>query len=104
MLIKKILAIGIIIIFLGTCITSSIAVNTIKYEHTNDKKSNDDIDWWPMFRHDIKNSGYSTSSAPDINNVLWSYKTDSYVVSSPAVVDGRVYIGTFQYFVYHATE
>jgi len=53
-----------------------------------------DTDWWPMFRHDLTHTGYSTSKAPDTNNVLWSYTTGSFVDSSPAVADGKVYVGS----------
>jgi len=91
-LIKKILMIGIIILFLGTCIIPSIAVNTIKYDNANDKRSNDDIDWWPMYCHDLSRSGYSTSKAPDTNHLLWSYKIGGYVYNSPVVVDDRIYV------------
>jgi len=30
----------------------------------------------------------------------WSYKTDAYVLTSPAVVDGVVYVGSFDGHVY----
>jgi len=47
-----------------------------------------------MFHHDAEHTGYSTSSAPTTNNVLWYAIPDySVVYSSPAVVDGRLYIG-----------
>jgi outer membrane protein assembly factor BamB len=52
------------------------------------------IDWWPMFHHDLNHTGYSTSKAPSDNRTLWSYTTGGQVLSSPAVVDGRVYIGS----------
>jgi outer membrane protein assembly factor BamB len=54
----------------------------------------DDIDWWPMFHHDLNHSGYSTSTAPETNNVLWAYHADDMIcLSSPAVVDNKVYFG-----------
>ncbi len=53
----------------------------------------DEVDWWPMFRHDLSNSGYSTSYGPETNNVLWTFQADGLVDASPVVVDGRVYIG-----------
>ena len=52
------------------------------------------IDWWPMFHHDLNHTGYSTSTGPETNNVLWSYETGDSVSSSPAVVDGKVYLGS----------
>ena len=39
----------------------------------------------------------STTKAGDL---LWSYKTDDYVESSPAVADGVVYVGSFDSHVY----
>ena len=53
------------------------------------------IDWWPKFHHDVNQIGFSTSSAPDTDEVLWSYQTDSYITSSPAVIDGKVYVGSW---------
>ena len=50
-------------------------------------------DDWPMFHHDLALSGYSTSSAPNTNDILWTYDTGSDVRSSPAIVNGILYIG-----------
>ena len=55
---------------------------------------------WPMFRHDLYHSGYSTSTGPNTNSKLWEYTTGDYVGSSPAVADGRVYVGSFDHKVY----
>jgi outer membrane protein assembly factor BamB len=52
------------------------------------------IDWWPMFHHDLPHSGYSTATAPTTNHTAWTYATCSYVFSSPAAVDGMVYVGS----------
>jgi len=49
---------------------------------------------WPMFHHDLALSGYTTSTAPATNEVLWTYQTGAAVESSPALVGGRVYIGS----------
>ncbi len=48
---------------------------------------------WPMFHHDLTLSGVSQSTAPNTNETLWIYDTGSYVSSSPAIVDGKLYIG-----------
>jgi hypothetical protein len=96
----KILVIGIILLLIVMSITPSIAVNTINIEHANGKSSGENVDWWPMFRHDLQHSGFSTSDAPDTNNVLWNYTTDGDVESSPAVADGKVYIGSRDWKVY----
>ena len=99
---SKTLVIGIIILFIGMSIIPSVAVDTVNIEHSSGKNSGDDADWWPMFRHDLNHSGYSTSDAPDTNNTLWNYSPGSYIylTSSPAVADGKVYIGLSDYNVY----
>jgi len=54
-------------------------------------------DEWPMFHHDLTLSGYSTSSGPDTNAVLWIYDTNTAIFggisSSPALAGGVLYIG-----------
>jgi len=52
-----------------------------------------DSDSWPMFHHDPAHSGYSESTGPLANQVLWKFQTGSSVESSPAVVGGIVYVG-----------
>ena len=52
-------------------------------------------DDWPMFRYDPAHTGYSTSSAPATSALLWEFSTSgNQVDSSPAVVNGRVYVGS----------
>ncbi len=58
------------------------------------------VDWWPMFRHDLSHTGYSTSTAPNTNQTLWKYTTTGSVRSSPAVADGKVYVGSVDNKVY----
>ena len=53
------------------------------------------VDWWPMFHHDQSHTGYSTSTAPNTNNTIWKYTTVKEVISSPAVADGKVYVGSY---------
>ena len=93
-LLYKTLVIGVILLFIVINVTLIVAFDIVNIEHASGKSSGDDIDWWPMFRHDLQHSGYSTSKAPDTNNVLWSYKIGDSVWSSPAVADGKVYIGS----------
>jgi outer membrane protein assembly factor BamB len=58
------------------------------------------VDWWPTFHHDLGHSGYSTSTAPRTNQTLWKYTTGLWVVSSPAVANGVVYVGSLDNNVY----
>ncbi|MGD8544973.1 MAG: pectinesterase family protein, partial [Candidatus Bathyarchaeota archaeon] len=49
---------------------------------------------WSMFRHNPRRTGYIESPAPNINRTQWTYTTGGNVRSSPAVIDGIVYIGS----------
>ena len=50
---------------------------------------------WPMFHYDLAHTGYSTNTGPSSNQTLWVFKTNGNVWSSPAVVNGVVYFGSF---------
>jgi outer membrane protein assembly factor BamB len=65
--------------------------SSINLEKNNTPKS---IDWWPMFHHTENQTGFSSSTAPNSNDVLWSYQTGYFITSSPNVVDGKVFIGS----------
>ena len=58
------------------------------------------VSWWTMFRNDSTNVGFSESNAPDTENLLWEYQTDHYITSSPAVLHGKVYIGSWDQKLY----
>ncbi len=66
-----------------------VSINSEKTEHLNQ------VDNWPMFRHDLNHSGYSTDKAPETNDTLW--KLIVTVHSPPAVVDDKVYFGLKDY-------
>jgi len=57
-------------------------------------------DEWPMFRHDPQHTGYTDCEMPDELELLWKYKTGDKVMSSPAVADGKVYIGSHDGYLY----
>jgi outer membrane protein assembly factor BamB len=57
-------------------------------------------DWWPMFRHDPNHTGTSNSTGPATNNTLWTYATGASVLSSPSIIDGFVYVGSYDRKVY----
>jgi outer membrane protein assembly factor BamB len=48
---------------------------------------------WPMWRANPANTA-SSQSGPESLNLNWFYATEGAVVSSPSVVDGRVYVGS----------
>jgi len=49
---------------------------------------------WPMFCHDVRHTGYSSSKAPDTDNILWTFQTGGWVESSIAVLNGVLYVGS----------
>ncbi len=49
---------------------------------------------WTMFHSDTGHSGSSSSTGPTTSNLLWSYPTGGAVYSSPAIVNGVVYVGS----------
>ena len=56
---------------------------------------------WSMWRGSLDNPGVVVGSAPnDISHYKWKYETEGAVTSSPAIVDGRVYIGSHDQNIY----
>ena len=52
---------------------------------------------WPMYHNDAAHTGYSDTPAPTSAPQLWKFTIDSEPVAlpgSPAIVDGRVYLGS----------
>lgn len=49
---------------------------------------------WYMSRRDVLHSGYADTSAPLNNNTLWVTSLNEITTSSPAIVNGILYIGT----------
>ena len=48
---------------------------------------------WPMSGQNPENTGYSPSSGPSTGDLQWVYEIKGLVLSSPAVANGKVYIG-----------
>jgi outer membrane protein assembly factor BamB len=48
---------------------------------------------WPMWRHDPEHSGTGQSGPTNIT-LRWKFATGGAVISSPSVVDGKVYVGS----------
>jgi outer membrane protein assembly factor BamB len=82
----------------GTGYSLSIVDTSDFYNPTVLATTNFDVsaqDWWTMFRHDSTHTGYSTSPAPNTNDLRWTYAVGSAVsYSSPAVDNGKVYFGS----------
>ena len=61
-------------------------------------------DSWPMFRHDLNHTGYSTSQVPDDPSVHWTFQAVNGFESSPVVAYGMVFIGSDDHNVYALKE
>lgn len=53
------------------------------------------IDSAAMFRANLQRAGvYHTTGVPELNELMWKFKTEEELLSSPAVADGVVYFGS----------
>ncbi len=50
---------------------------------------------WPMHLHDEVHNSFTQAPAPESDTVLWSNSTGAYTYGSPAVADGKVFIGAW---------
>ncbi len=79
---------------IASIIVLLILTSPLGFPTVETKSQNPAVDWWPMFRHDLNHTGYSTSTAPNTNETPWTFTTGGGVFSSPAVVGGLVYVGS----------
>src|SRR5687767_9484146 len=49
---------------------------------------------WPQFRGNPSLTGISPEKLPDKPSLLWTFKTGGQVKSSPAIVGGKVFVGS----------
>jgi len=88
---KNILITGFMSLLLLSAIFSTQTVQTV----CNPIKTEDQLEW-PMFRHDLRHTGYTDDLGPNNNQTRWKYSTRwADVISSPAVVGNRVYVGSW---------
>jgi outer membrane protein assembly factor BamB len=55
---------------------------------------------WTMFKFNLNRTGSTTKWGPDTNTTAWTYTTGGGITSSPAVADGKVFIGSDDWNVY----
>jgi parallel beta-helix repeat protein len=55
---------------------------------------------WTTFKSDVQRSSYTDSPAPESNQIFWKFQTGGPIVSSPAVADGIVYVGSADGYMY----
>jgi len=49
---------------------------------------------WPIYRGDAMLSGMAADELPEELSLLWSFQTESWIISSPVMGFGRVFIGS----------
>ena len=79
------------------CLLLILALLPVTGIAQENKENNDtlgrSVDNWPMFRHDILNTGYSTAEAPDTDTIKWTFDVGA-GSSSAIAVDDMVFVGT----------
>jgi outer membrane protein assembly factor BamB len=83
--------IGIILILILSGIPTILSFDN--YSINQVENNNDEVDWWPCYRHDPQNTGASNSSVSNNISILWEYHVKGKVVESPAIMNGKVYFG-----------
>jgi len=76
------------------------AINSINHIDFESVDYTENTDWWTMFHHDSMHNGYSSDDAPDSSVLKWSYSAGLDIKSSPAVVDGKVFVASDDYNIY----
>ena len=79
----------------GHEIDKEIAVNIQRESLIRGEKNG-----WPMFHGGPKLQGYTRNSLPDSLAVLWKFKTNNEIKSSPTIDEGLVFIGSADANVY----
>ncbi len=81
-----------LIITFVTCVLASSVILSISRSSLAFATDTDD---WPMFHHDLTHTGYSTNTPTATSpTLLWNFTTNMVIWASPAVVDGKVYVGS----------
>lgn len=75
-------------------ILSTVTGLGVNQNYQMENSGNSVIDWWPMYRHNLGHSGFSTSDAPETAYLKWtdSYLSYSCINSDPIVCNNRIYI------------
>jgi outer membrane protein assembly factor BamB len=76
----------------------------VLYSDATDSEPQQSSDSWPMFRHDLNHTGYSTSTVPDGPSIDWTFQAVNGFESSPVVEYGMVFIGSLDHNVYALNE
>jgi len=82
-----------LLVLTTSAVLGSITLHQSLRTFVNIQPSDDE---WPMFRGNLHHTGFSPSSAPNTDTILWEYDPPINVWfqdSSPAIADGKIYMG-----------
>ena len=91
---------SIVIVFLSIVFsTNAISIENNRVEIVNTSSelisTNYQESPWPMFRHDLKNTGYTPYTGPSNPTLAWNYTVNDGITSSPSIgSDGTIYFGS----------
>src|SRR5687767_10204952 len=58
------------------------------------------VDSWPIFRGNVEQTGVAATTLPDKLQIKWQFKAKDGIEGTAAIVDGVVYIGSFDKHLY----
>jgi hypothetical protein len=94
---------AVLALLLISIISSEVSLQTVKGDLqitvSDQPTPRSTVDEWLMYRHDLQRTGTSTTPASNVS-LLWRFNTGDKIRSSPAVVDGVVYQGANDGYVY----
>jgi outer membrane protein assembly factor BamB len=96
---KKVIGIVITMLMFAT-ITTVAETSNFEKPSNNDPTTRSDIDNWPMLGHDPARTSYSTSTAPETNDVLFTFPIVGSVLGGISVANDKAYVTTFTELLY----
>ncbi len=82
-------------LLLAVCMIAACASRDAGDQGQANRKPVPDDAGWSVFRGNSELTGVADGGLPNSLKLLWTFKTDDAVRSSPVVGSGRVYIGSY---------
>ncbi len=94
---KKILIISFVIIIILFILLEKIIKKDI---FIGENMRNSQNSSWQIFRGDQSLSGYANATIKDKLNLIWTFKTESEIKSSPVIFNNQIFIGSSDNYLY----
>lgn len=92
---KKIVGIFVCMLLIATILPVTATID--KNKETDQSRMEND--WWPMYRCDPGNTGFSPSIAPNTNQISWTQNIwDDVYSATPVVAEDKLYLSTDWYY------